>query len=219
MSSACTSCVHVPLVAMDHAQRVGRDDGHLVVGQIDDLVGVADQRRGVAGDEMLAVADADHQRAAEPGGDDHVGIVAEHDRQAVGAVQLGQRRLHGVDQRAMLRIDRRRRSSAASSAVLSRASCSSQATGDQVGDHFGVGRRAEAIALAFEPLLERADSSRSRRCGRPPRRRRRRSADGRWRRSAAPCVAQRVWPMPMCPGDGMFVPARATRLSSRPAAW
>ena len=29
---------HLPLVAMDHAQRIGRDDGHLVIGQVDDLV-------------------------------------------------------------------------------------------------------------------------------------------------------------------------------------
>ena len=32
-----------------------------------------------------------------------------------------------------------------------------QATGDQVGDHFGVGRRAETVAFAFQPLLERAE--------------------------------------------------------------
>ena len=47
--------------------------GQFVVGQVDDLVGVAGQRRGVAGDEVLAVADADHQRAAQPGGDDTSG--------------------------------------------------------------------------------------------------------------------------------------------------
>ena len=59
--------VDVPVVAVDDAERVGGDDGQLVVGQVDDLVGVADQRRGVAGDEVLAVADADHQRAAAAG--------------------------------------------------------------------------------------------------------------------------------------------------------
>ena len=70
-----------------------------MIGQIDDLVGVAGQRRGVAGDEVLAVADAHHQRAAQPRGDDHVGIIAKQDRQAVGAVQLRERLLHRRDQR------------------------------------------------------------------------------------------------------------------------
>ena len=56
----------------------------------------------VAGDEVLAVADADDERAAEPGGDDHVGTVAEHDRQAVGAAELREGRLHGRDERRVL---------------------------------------------------------------------------------------------------------------------
>ncbi len=84
---------------MDDAERVGRDHGEFMIGQVDDLVGVADQRRGVAGDEVLAVADADHQRAAQPRGDDHVGPIAEHDGQAIGAAKLQQRGLHRVDQR------------------------------------------------------------------------------------------------------------------------
>ena len=58
----CSRCVT--------SQRVGGDQGDLMIGQIDDLVGAAGQRRGVAGDEVLAVADADDQRAALPGGDD-----------------------------------------------------------------------------------------------------------------------------------------------------
>ena len=71
-------------------QRVGREHGQLVVGQVDDLVGVAGQRRGVAGDEVLAVAHADHQRAAQPGGDHHLRPVAKDDRQAVGPLELRQ---------------------------------------------------------------------------------------------------------------------------------
>ena len=58
-SSTWTLWIDVPLVAVNHPQRVGREHGQFVVGQIDDLVGVAGQRRGVAGDEMLAVAHAD----------------------------------------------------------------------------------------------------------------------------------------------------------------
>ena len=96
-----------------------------MVGQIDDLVGVAGQRRGVAGDEVLAVADAHHQRAAQPGGDEHVGIIAKQDRQAVGAVQLRQRLAHGRDQRPMSRRDRRRLRRPATAAVPLRASARS----------------------------------------------------------------------------------------------
>ena len=41
MSSSLHVVLDVALVAMDDANRVGGDDGHLVVGQVDDLVGVA----------------------------------------------------------------------------------------------------------------------------------------------------------------------------------
>ena len=90
---------HVAFVAVDDADRLGRDHREFVVGQVDDAIGVSDERRAVAGDEVLAVADADHQRAAQPGGDDHVRPIAEHHRQAVGAAELGERRLNGSDER------------------------------------------------------------------------------------------------------------------------
>ena len=90
---------HVPFVAMNDANRVGRDDGQLMVGQVDDAIRVADERRAVAGDEVLAVADADHQRAAQPGGDDHIRPIAKHHRQAVRAAQLRERRLNRLDER------------------------------------------------------------------------------------------------------------------------
>ena len=86
------------LVAMDDAQRVGRNNRNLMLGQINDLVGVADQRRSVAGDEVFVFAHAHHQRAAVPGSNDHVGIVVENDRQAIGALQLGQSTANGREQ-------------------------------------------------------------------------------------------------------------------------
>ena len=82
--------VDVALVAVDDPQRVGREHRQLMVGQVDDLVGVAGQRRGVAGDEMLARAHAHHQRAAQAGGDHHLRPVAKEDRQAVGPLELHQ---------------------------------------------------------------------------------------------------------------------------------
>ena len=45
MSSVLHVVRDVAFVAMDDAERVGGDDGDLVVGQIDDRVGVADERR------------------------------------------------------------------------------------------------------------------------------------------------------------------------------
>ena len=50
------------------------EDGHLLVLQINDLLSPADQGAGVARQEMLILADADDQRTAETGGDDHVGV-------------------------------------------------------------------------------------------------------------------------------------------------
>jgi hypothetical protein len=59
-----------------------------VIGQVHDAAGVTNERRAVAGDEMLVVADADHERAAESGRDDDVGPVAEHHSDAVRAAEL-----------------------------------------------------------------------------------------------------------------------------------
>ena len=48
------------------------DAGDLVVVQIDHLPGVLHQGGGVGGDEVLALAQPDHERAAAAGGDDLV---------------------------------------------------------------------------------------------------------------------------------------------------
>ena len=47
----------------------------LPVVQVDDLVGVAGEGVGVGGEVVPVVADADDERAAEPGADDHAGLV------------------------------------------------------------------------------------------------------------------------------------------------
>ena len=109
--------------------------------------GVAHERRAVAGDEVLAVADADHQRAAQPGRDDHVRPIAEHHRQAVGAAQLRERRLHRFDERR-IRIGRRGRFGVRRARI--------QLAGDELGDDFGVGRRLAVIAALGQLLLELA---------------------------------------------------------------
>ena len=88
MSSTSIAMIDEPLIAVGHPQPVGREHRQLVIGHVDDFVGVAGQRRGVAGDEVLAAAHPDHQRTAQPGGNHHPRPIAKDDRQTVGPVQL-----------------------------------------------------------------------------------------------------------------------------------
>ena len=72
----------------------GLQHGHLVVVEVDHLRGVLDDGAGVGGDDVLVLADADDQRAALAGDDQRVGLVLADHRDAVGALDLVQRRLH-----------------------------------------------------------------------------------------------------------------------------
>ncbi len=135
--------VDLPLIAVNHAEAVGGDDGQLVVGQVDDLVGIAGQGRGVAGHEVFAGPNTDDQGASQSCGDDHLGPLAEDDRQAVGALQLRQGGLHGGDQRLI-----------ADGRHVGDGLLALQATVDQMGDHLGIGCRLEDVSLALESLLD-----------------------------------------------------------------
>ena len=53
---------NVPIVRRQHAQ--------LMILQIDDALGLTDQGAGIAGQEVLAFADAEDQRTAQAGADD-----------------------------------------------------------------------------------------------------------------------------------------------------
>ena len=57
-------------------QSSGGQHAHLMIVEVNDLVGVAGQGGRIAGQEVLALADAEHQRTAQAGADEHVGIVA-----------------------------------------------------------------------------------------------------------------------------------------------
>jgi len=92
---------------------------------------------------MLAVADAEDQRAAEPRGDEHARMVAENDRQAIRAAQLRQRRLDRLDQRLVV-VPR--------GVVQAR---SFEALGDQMSDDLRVGGRTERVALGDEAFAQR----------------------------------------------------------------
>ena len=69
--------------------------------EINDLLGLADQGGGVAGQEIFAVADAQHQRAAQPGADHEIGILRANHRQAVSALEHRQHLAHRLDQVAV----------------------------------------------------------------------------------------------------------------------
>ncbi len=115
--------VNVPIVRRQHA--------HLMVVEVDDFLGVAGQGAGVAGEKTFAVADAQHQRAAQPGADHHARLQPADDRQAVGALQQRQDFVDRPDQAVAV-----------------------QAAGDQVGDDLGVGVAVEDEALVLELPLE-----------------------------------------------------------------
>ena len=70
--------------------------GQLAVVQVHDLAGVADQRGDVGGREHLLLADADDDRAAVAGDDEHPGLARVHDGDAVRADDLRQRPAYGV---------------------------------------------------------------------------------------------------------------------------
>ena len=104
---------------------LGRQDAHLVVAQVNDALRIADQGARIAGQKDFLVADAQDQRTAEAGADDHAWKARADDRQAVGALEMEQRLLHRLDQ-----------------VVL-------QIGGDQVGDDLGIGLAAEEEAVAL----------------------------------------------------------------------
>ena len=118
--------VALPVLA-ERREPGGRDRGQLAVVEVGDRGGVANQRGQVGRDVHLLVADADDQRAAVAGHDDPVGEVGVHDREAVGALDHGQRladlALEGVRVGA----------------------------GDQVGEHLGVGVGGQVDAVVGEP--------------------------------------------------------------------
>ena len=59
-----------------------------MVREVDDFICVTRQRRGVASDEVLGLAHADHQRTAQASGNQHVRMLAEHNDQTVSTFQL-----------------------------------------------------------------------------------------------------------------------------------
>ena len=110
---------------------LGAQDDDLVVVDVLDLAGLAQECRYRGGDELLAVAATDDQRALLACADDQAGLVGAHRDERVMAAKLGVRGADGLHEVAV---------------VVAR---------DEVGDHLGIGLRGEHGALPLEAVLQR----------------------------------------------------------------
>ena len=109
--------------------RAQHDD--LVVLDVLDAAGVAQERRDRGRDELLPVAAADDQRALLARADEQARLVRAHRHERVVAAKVGVGPAHGVDEVAVVVVR------------------------DQVRDHLGVGLRGELGALGDQAALER----------------------------------------------------------------
>ncbi len=117
-------------VHVDDAVAIGLQDGHLAVFEIDDLARMRENRRDVAGDEVLVFAQSEEQRASLARGDDLVGVDARDHRDAVRPLDLKQRFEHRILEIPV------------------------EALLDEVREHFGVGIGGEHVATPLQHLLE-----------------------------------------------------------------
>ena len=94
-------------IALDGDARERRDPdarrrhrGDVAVLEEEEVARVGQQRGDVGGDVVLVLAEADHERGPHAGDDEAVGLVPVEQHQGVDAVDLGERRTHGVLERA-----------------------------------------------------------------------------------------------------------------------
>ena len=114
-----------------------------VIVEIDRLARVRDDGANVAGKEMLAFPNAEHERAPAPRADKHAGNIRMNDGDAVGADDLPQRFPHGLDERGLGLL------------VAPFEGCTYQ-----VGEHLGVRLGLKNMALLLELRPKRGGSFR-----------------------------------------------------------
>ena len=98
--TACASAGVAVEVGDRDALAGDRDD--LVLAELERLAGVLDEGGDVGGQEVLAVAEADHQRRVAPGGDHPVGVLRVDRDQRERAVEPAADPLHRLGERAAL---------------------------------------------------------------------------------------------------------------------
>ena len=94
------------------------------------MLGVADQRGGIARQELLSLADSDDQGTAQPGAHDDVGVARTDNGQAVSPLQERESFPDSLRQ------------------------ISIEVSGDELGDHLGVGVASEHDAFGLELALQ-----------------------------------------------------------------
>ena len=109
---------------------IGRHVGDVALVQDDDVLGVLEDGRHVAGEEPFAVAEPDDERDVHSRADDPIGVLGVHHGNGVRPAHLVQGGAHRLDEIArVLRLD-------------------------EVGEHLGIGLRREPMALGREPVLD-----------------------------------------------------------------
>ncbi len=117
-------------VSIDHLHATAAQSDDVAVVKIDHAARLRDHRGDVGGEEVLALAQPDHERAAHARAGHRIGIVQGHHAQRVRAMQIG---------RGFLRRDEE---------VFRGA----EVVMDEVRHHLGVGLRLEHVAQGFQPL-------------------------------------------------------------------
>ena len=115
-------------------ERLAAHVGDVALVEIDDALRDRQQRRGVGGEEVIVLAQADDQRAAGARADDAARLARRDDGDRVRAGELGNRRAHGAQQIAAAR------------RVPVRV--------HEMRDHLGVGLRAELVAARLELVAQ-----------------------------------------------------------------
>ena len=111
-----------------HFHARAREGDHVAVLEVDHPAGVRDQRGEVRREEVLALAQAHHERAAHAGAGHEVGLLDRDHSQRVGPPQVGHGLLHGGEELAF----------------------PAQVVVDQVGDDLGVGLRLEFVTQRLQ---------------------------------------------------------------------
>ena len=115
----------------ERRRRRAHDDDLVVLDELH-VARVGEEGGDRGGEELLAVAAADDQRALLARADERVGLVGAHRDERVVALELGVGGAHGLDEAAERHV-----------------------VGDEVGDDLGVGLRGEVRAHVAEAALER----------------------------------------------------------------
>ena len=163
-----------------HLDALAAQDRPVALFQIADRFGERRERDRIGAEIHLALAVTDRERRTLAGADQQIVLAFKQERERESAAQARQRGLHGFGRRAAL----------------------IHFIGDEMGDDFGVGlgRELDALLLQlFAQLAEILDDAVVHD----------RDLVGRVRMRVhlvrRPCVAQRVWPMPLWPASGSFI--------------